>query len=205
MATPTLHCAHSRYRLCVRVAESCLTVCGPMDHIARQSPLSMGFSKQEYWSRLVAVSSSSGSFQVTEESLFALVLDTLLLQLVVFADICKVLWSVMVLALSQGVGRLPSSMSSWACPDLLCSSQLWEVSIFMPLLQRGQLQFRRGTDLQWWGACPPEWSGRAATRGGSGLPEGLERWPEVGCLKLWGRAWCPQELGVGGVGAGPKG
>lgn len=59
--------------------------------------------------------------------------------------------------------------------------------------------------MQWWGACPPEWSGRAAARGGSGLPEGLEKWPEVGCLKLWGRAWRPQELGVGGRGRGARG
>ena len=40
--------------LCVRVKSllSCLTVCDPMDCIAHQAPLSMGFSKQEYWSGL---------------------------------------------------------------------------------------------------------------------------------------------------------
>ena len=32
-----------------RISPSCLTLCEPMD-IAHQSPLSMGFSKQEYWS-----------------------------------------------------------------------------------------------------------------------------------------------------------
>ena len=30
----------------------CLTVCDPMDCLAYQAPLSMGFSKQEYWSGL---------------------------------------------------------------------------------------------------------------------------------------------------------
>ena len=34
-----------------RVSLSCQTLCDPMD-IAHQSPLSMGFSKQEYWSGL---------------------------------------------------------------------------------------------------------------------------------------------------------
>ena len=32
-------------------AQLCLTLCGPMD-LARQAPLSMGFSRQAYWSRL---------------------------------------------------------------------------------------------------------------------------------------------------------
>ena len=31
------------------VAQSCLTLCNPMD-LALQAPLSMGFSRQEYWS-----------------------------------------------------------------------------------------------------------------------------------------------------------
>ena len=35
-----------------RISPSCLTLCEPMD-IAHQSPLSMGFSKQEYWSGLL--------------------------------------------------------------------------------------------------------------------------------------------------------
>ena len=34
------------------VAQLCLTLCNPMDYIARQVPLSMGFSRQEYWSGL---------------------------------------------------------------------------------------------------------------------------------------------------------
>ena len=34
------------------VAQSCPTLCDPMNCIARQAPLSMGFSRQEYWSGL---------------------------------------------------------------------------------------------------------------------------------------------------------
>ena len=35
------------------VTKLCLTFCDPpMDYIARQAPLSMGFSRQEYWSEL---------------------------------------------------------------------------------------------------------------------------------------------------------
>ena len=32
--------------------QSCPALCDPMDYIACQSPQSMGFSRQEYWSRL---------------------------------------------------------------------------------------------------------------------------------------------------------
>ena len=38
-------------RMCVCV-QSCLTLRDPMDYIACQAPLSMGFSRHEYWSRL---------------------------------------------------------------------------------------------------------------------------------------------------------
>ena len=34
----------------VLVAQSCLTLCGPVD--SRQAPLSMGFSRQEFWGGL---------------------------------------------------------------------------------------------------------------------------------------------------------
>ena len=34
------------------VAKSCSTLCNPMDYIARQAPLSMGFPRQEYWNDL---------------------------------------------------------------------------------------------------------------------------------------------------------
>ena len=33
------------------VAKSCLILCDPLDYIACQAPLSIGFSRQEYWSR----------------------------------------------------------------------------------------------------------------------------------------------------------
>ena len=38
------------YCVCVSAAQSCLTLCDPMDYIARQAPLSMELSRQEYWS-----------------------------------------------------------------------------------------------------------------------------------------------------------
>ena len=34
------------------VAQSCLTLCDPMNCVAHQAPPSMGFSRQEYWSGL---------------------------------------------------------------------------------------------------------------------------------------------------------
>ena len=34
------------------VAQSCPTLCNPMDCVAHQAPLSMGFPRQEYWSGL---------------------------------------------------------------------------------------------------------------------------------------------------------
>ena len=34
------------------VTQLCLTLCDPMDCVAHQAPLSMGFSRQDYWSRL---------------------------------------------------------------------------------------------------------------------------------------------------------
>ena len=43
--------------VCVRAssimrAQSCLTLCDPMDYVARQASLSMEFSRQEYWNGL---------------------------------------------------------------------------------------------------------------------------------------------------------
>ena len=35
------------------VAQSCLTLCDPMDYSLCQAPPSMGFSRQEYWSGLL--------------------------------------------------------------------------------------------------------------------------------------------------------
>ena len=37
--------------LCL-VTQSCPTLCNPMDCVAHQAPLSMGFFRQEYWSGL---------------------------------------------------------------------------------------------------------------------------------------------------------
>ena len=38
--------------VCVLVAKPCLTLCDPMDCVAHQAPLSIGFPRQEYWSGL---------------------------------------------------------------------------------------------------------------------------------------------------------
>ena len=37
--------------LCL-AAQPCLTLCNPMDGVACQAPLSMGFSRPEYWTAL---------------------------------------------------------------------------------------------------------------------------------------------------------
>ena len=37
--------------VCVLLVQSCLTLCYPMDCIARQAPLSIEFFRQEHWSR----------------------------------------------------------------------------------------------------------------------------------------------------------
>ena len=41
------------------VAQSCLTLCDPMDSSLHQAPPSMGFSRQEYWSGLPFPSSGN--------------------------------------------------------------------------------------------------------------------------------------------------
>ena len=38
--------------MCVLVAQLYLTLCDIMDYVVCQAPLSMEFSRQEYWSRL---------------------------------------------------------------------------------------------------------------------------------------------------------
>ena len=38
--------------ICISVTQSCLTLCDLLDYIAHQAPLSMGFSRKEYWSGL---------------------------------------------------------------------------------------------------------------------------------------------------------
>ena len=42
----------STLKMKVLVAQSCLTLCNPMDCIARQAPLSVGFPRHEHWSGL---------------------------------------------------------------------------------------------------------------------------------------------------------
>ena len=37
--------------MCAKLLQSCLTLCGPTD-LARHAALSLGFSRQEYWSGL---------------------------------------------------------------------------------------------------------------------------------------------------------
>ena len=38
--------------VCAKLLQSCLTLCLTLWTVARQAPLSMGFARQEYWSRL---------------------------------------------------------------------------------------------------------------------------------------------------------
>ena len=38
--------------LCAKSLQSCLTFCDPPQTLAHQAPLSMGFSRQQYWSGL---------------------------------------------------------------------------------------------------------------------------------------------------------
>ena len=51
---PVLHCGFSLaiLHVCVLASQSCLTLCDPMDSTARQALLSLGFSRQGYWSGL---------------------------------------------------------------------------------------------------------------------------------------------------------
>ena len=54
--------------MCILAARSCPTLCDPMT-VARQAPLSMGFSRQEYWIlEWVAMPSSRGSFQPRDQT-----------------------------------------------------------------------------------------------------------------------------------------
>ena len=46
--------------MCAKVPQSCLTLCDPWT-VALQAPLSMGFSRQEYWSGLPCSSPMAGS------------------------------------------------------------------------------------------------------------------------------------------------
>ena len=44
-------CYHGALCICAESLQSCLTLCDPMD-CSCQAPLSMGFSRREYWSEL---------------------------------------------------------------------------------------------------------------------------------------------------------
>ena len=44
-------CVHAHVHVHAKSLHSCLTLCDPMT-VAHQAPLSMGFSRQEYWSML---------------------------------------------------------------------------------------------------------------------------------------------------------
>ena len=37
----------------VLISQSCPSLCDPMDYVAHQAPLSMGFSREEYWNVLL--------------------------------------------------------------------------------------------------------------------------------------------------------
>ena len=60
MFSSTHLCVHLFYVLCIKliltvtvlVTQSCPTLCNSMNYIPCQAPLSMGFSRQEYWSEL---------------------------------------------------------------------------------------------------------------------------------------------------------
>ena len=47
-----IKCIETRSITHNEVAQLCLTLCNPMDSSLHQAPLSMGFSRQEYWSGL---------------------------------------------------------------------------------------------------------------------------------------------------------
>ena len=59
------------------VAKLCPTLCNPMDYIAHQAPLSMEFSKQEYWSGCPFASPGDLPHPETEPRSSALQADSL--------------------------------------------------------------------------------------------------------------------------------
>ena len=54
MLINVLHVIDSAIRLCacMLVTQSCPTLCDPVDYIAHRAPLSMGFTRPEFWSGL---------------------------------------------------------------------------------------------------------------------------------------------------------
>ena len=51
VCTHACMCVHARTHMCTKSLPSCLTL-STLWTVARQAPLSMGFSRQEYWSEL---------------------------------------------------------------------------------------------------------------------------------------------------------
>ena len=51
------------------VAQSCLTLCDPPWTVAYQAPLSMGFSRQGYWSGLPLLPLVEGTFDSSDSSM----------------------------------------------------------------------------------------------------------------------------------------
>ena len=56
-------------RACI-LAQSCPTLCDPLETVAHQAPLSMGFSRQEYYSGLPSPSPGDLNYSVSNTSLF---------------------------------------------------------------------------------------------------------------------------------------
>ena len=68
------------FKVEVLITQSCLTLCNPMDlqeTVARQSPLSMRFSRQEYWSALSFPSPGDLPISKTKPGSPALQVDSL--------------------------------------------------------------------------------------------------------------------------------
>ena len=59
------------------LTQSCLTLCDPMNYIARQAPLSMEFSRQVYWSGSPFLSPGDLSHPGIESESLALQADSL--------------------------------------------------------------------------------------------------------------------------------
>jgi len=85
------------------VTQSCLTLCDPMDYIACQAPLSMGFSRQEYWSGLPCPSSGYTSFTSFYTTLFYWLIHLSLRRdrsgLIIIASLWVLKWEVWILQL----------------------------------------------------------------------------------------------------------
>ena len=70
---------HGRVKVKISVTQLCLTLCNPMDcsPLALQDPLSMGFSRQEYWTGLPFPSLGDFLYPGTEPTSPSLQADSL--------------------------------------------------------------------------------------------------------------------------------